>query len=208
MPCRVPVHGFAKQSPNSCSPRSASNVRASASGGSGCQMGTPELIQSTSVVWGCPDGAGAVPVSRRCPLSGTTPRPRRASQQSYRRTVSARSDPSSSRCPYGRSWLFGARCGDEHQVEDWQAGSPRPAFVSENRRASALRVAGEAARGRGLDGQHGVQSGDRQDAAGPVPGPVQDEPTVGGAQLVINAMEHNPAAPRKSSPDKSSTISE
>lgn len=66
---------------------------------------------------------------------------------------------------------------------------------------SALRVAGEAARSRGLDGQHGVQSGDRQDAAGPRPGPVQDEPTVGCAQLVINAMEHGqPGGAQKRQP--------
>lgn len=71
-----------------------------------------------------------------------------------------------------------------------QAGSLRPACVGGNSSATALVVAGEAAPGRWSDGHDGVQPADRQDTAASPSGPVQDEPTVDGAQVVTNTVEH------------------
>jgi hypothetical protein len=56
--------------------------------------------------------------------------------------------------------------------------------------ATARLVAGQVARGRWPDGQDFVQPGDRQGTASQPPGPVQDEPTAGSMQVIINAVKH------------------
>lgn len=63
-------------------------------------------------------------------------------------------------------------------------------YVGDDASATALMAASEAARGRGLDGQDGVQPGDRQHVACQLPRPVQDQPTVDGPLLLINQVEH------------------
>lgn len=87
------------------------------------------------------------------------------------------------------------------------AGSLWPVPVGKQGFATTRTVAGETARGHGLDGQDGVQSGDRQGTAGQPPRPVQDQLAVDGPQLIVNLVKHcQPDGTQNSSPDKSTTI--